>query len=268
MREQVYEQLTFFREDFPASHFPWLESKKVKGTTVICGRKCSELSENLRRVGSWVRTYLESCELPLPTLYRTWSVKDMTSRCLILKLRLSERRTAESESRLLPTVTSADINNSTNSTYARGNPNLPKAAMMWPTPKASDSVMGMTARTSGRPIEKSTHLQTRVYCAEHGMFPTPRAQSSTGQSHAPNRQGSPDLQTFVKMWPTVTTGAGLCGGTGNFQRLQELKDAGVISEEERRSLSQGNGGQLNPPWVEWLMGFPIGWTELGASETP
>ena len=27
-------------------------------------------------------------------------------------------------------------------------------------------------------------------------------------------------------------------------------------------------GQLNPEWVEWLMGFPIGWTELPASETP
>lgn len=28
------------------------------------------------------------------------------------------------------------------------------------------------------------------------------------------------------------------------------------------------GGQLNPSWVEWLMGFPIGWTDLNASETP
>ena len=27
-------------------------------------------------------------------------------------------------------------------------------------------------------------------------------------------------------------------------------------------------GQLNPEWVEWLMGFPIGWTELSASATP
>jgi hypothetical protein len=25
-----------------------------------------------------------------------------------------------------------------------------------------------------------------------------------------------------------------------------------------------NGGQLNPMWVEWLMGFPLGWTDLGA----
>ena len=51
------------------------------------------------------------------------------------------------------------------------------------------------------------------------MYPTPRAQSATGPSNAPNRQGSPDLQTVA-------------------------------------------GGQLNPEWVEWLMGYPIGWTEL------
>jgi len=23
-----------------------------------------------------------------------------------------------------------------------------------------------------------------------------------------------------------------------------------------------NGGQLNPMWVEWLMGWPLGWTDL------
>jgi hypothetical protein len=28
------------------------------------------------------------------------------------------------------------------------------------------------------------------------------------------------------------------------------------------------GGLLNPTFCEWLMGFPIGWTELGRSETP
>jgi hypothetical protein len=28
------------------------------------------------------------------------------------------------------------------------------------------------------------------------------------------------------------------------------------------------GGQLNPTWVEWLMGFPEGWTDLEGSVTP
>ena len=30
----------------------------------------------------------------------------------------------------------------------------------------------------------------------------------------------------------------------------------------------GRGGSLNPTWVEWLMGFPLGWTALDASEMP
>lgn len=29
----------------------------------------------------------------------------------------------------------------------------------------------------------------------------------------------------------------------------------------------GRLGPMNPEWVEWLMGYPIGWTELDASET-
>ena len=28
------------------------------------------------------------------------------------------------------------------------------------------------------------------------------------------------------------------------------------------------GGSLNPQWVEWLMGYPEGWTDLGDSATP
>ena len=27
-------------------------------------------------------------------------------------------------------------------------------------------------------------------------------------------------------------------------------------------------GQLNPVWVEWLMGYPAGWTDCEDSETP
>lgn len=64
------------------------------------------------------------------------------------------------------------------------------------------------------------------------------------------------------LFPTPSTGAALCGGTGNFQTLKKMQSFGIISEEERKNLSQGDGGKANPDLMEWLMGFPIGWTEL------
>jgi len=39
-------------------------------------------------------------------------------------------------------------------------------------------------------------------------------------------------------------------------------------EEVIAGNCNGATGQLNPAWVEWLMGYPIGWTELKDSETP
>ena len=67
---------------------------------------------------------------------------------------------------------------------------------------------------------------------------------------------------MVAMYPTPTTGAGLCGGTGNFQQLKKLAEKGVITEEERRQMSQGNGGNLNPEFVEWMMGYEQQFTKL------
>ena len=63
-------------------------------------------------------------------------------------------------------------------------------------------------------------------------------------------------------WPTPRT-QGMCGGTGNWNQLKKnCKDI-----EEARQMGAGNGGQLNPQWVEWLMGYPAGWTDLKDSET-
>lgn len=43
------------------------------------------------------------------------------------------------------------------------------------------------------------------------------------------------------------------GYRGNLQELVEVTPLGVI-------------GRMNPEYAEWLMGYPIGWTELNASE--
>jgi hypothetical protein len=40
------------------------------------------------------------------------------------------------------------------------------------------------------------------------------------------------------------------------------------SDRLDHAVMASDGGHLNPQWVEWLMGFPIGWTDLKHSETP
>jgi hypothetical protein len=45
---------------------------------------------------------------------------------------------------------------------------------------------------------------------------------------------------------------------------QDAKNNGATSQHNRNTppLNVVAGGRLNPQWVEWLMGWPIGWTDL------
>lgn len=62
------------------------------------------------------------------------------------------------------------------------------------------------------------------------------------------------------MWPTPRT-KGMCGGTGAWQQLLAM-----TTLKEARLMGAGNGGKLNPTWVEWLMGYPLNWTKIKESE--
>jgi len=67
----------------------------------------------------------------------------------------------------------------------------------------------------------------------------------------------------ARMWPTPKR-QGLCGGDGSRTMIERMTD---LSSDERSSMISGNGGQLNPTWVEWLQGYPLEWTALEASAT-
>jgi hypothetical protein len=70
-----------------------------------------------------------------------------------------------------------------------------------------------------------------------------------------NGMGMP-LTIAAKLWPTPVS--------------RMWKDSASPSEYKRNEvpLAAQVGGSLNPTWVEWLMGFPLGWTALKPSETP
>ena len=69
------------------------------------------------------------------------------------------------------------------------------------------------------------------------------------------------------LWPTPSTGAALCAWTGNFKTLQKMAEKGLITEEERKELSKGNGGRTHPGLLEWLMGYEQKFTELMPTPT-
>ena len=66
----------------------------------------------------------------------------------------------------------------------------------------------------------------------------------------------------AKLWPTPT--ATDYKGAPKNRFMGSEKYRGNLREAVR---SDHHSGQLNPTWVEWLMGFPIGHTDLSPSET-
>jgi hypothetical protein len=88
-----------------------------------------------------------------------------------------------------------------------------------------------------------------------GLLPTPNTVDAKGGT----RTGKGQVQLcHVVRTPTPTA--------------RDWKSGSQATQAERGrvagpTLAEWSGGQLNPPWVEWLMGFPIGWTACDASET-
>ncbi len=91
------------------------------------------------------------------------------------------------------------------------------------------------------------------------MWATPSAADSVGTTGG--GQGK-SLRTDVKMWPTPQASDNRdrgCMEDPSIQRRIKIgKQIGLTTAvKETRS-----SGSLNPQWVEWLMGYPEGWTDL------
>lgn len=87
---------------------------------------------------------------------------------------------------------------------------------------------------------------------ECSLWPTPHANCHTGAGE--KGEGGMNIQTAVKMWPTPAA--------------QDAKNATLPPSQIDRDtvpgavIRSGETGQLNPEWVEALMCFPIGWTDV------
>jgi hypothetical protein len=143
-----------------------------------------------------------------------------------------------------------------NGTVSPRPPSVPRISVtgssLWPTPVGQDD--GKTPEA---------HLAMK---AERGLWPTPTASdASQVRMTASGRHGSLQETMMARrgLWPTpkTPTGGGQMARTTPGGGIRKLEDA--VSQEIGR-----NTGALNPTWVEWLMGFPLGWTDCAASGTP
>ena len=74
--------------------------------------------------------------------------------------------------------------------------------------------------------------------------------------------GSIGLARHVQLWPTPQANEDAAGTpAGNMQKM--LGNDPRVRGETKEEWSKG---ALNPTWVEWLMGWPIGWTSMDAIE--
>gem|GEM_PF-708038 len=143
-----------------------------------------------------------------------------------------------------------------------------------PTPEASNT-KAIAMRSGGR-------------SPRNFMMPIPTPRPCSGlRSSGANRT---EIMRALEDWPTPTASLGTKGGritprkgreggtlieavsarsfaTPTARDWRSGKASEATHDKNSRPLSEQVGGSLNPTWVEWLMGFPLGWTDLGASAT-
>jgi len=142
-----------------------------------------------------------------------------------------------------------------------------------PTPVASDGTTGSLIGKNDKFYETKTGMPRKVN--QNGkdgsvglgrlvqMWPTPdaspRGPSKDYDPKAKSQSGR-TLQSFVAKFPTPQASDNRDRGNMSNPSVQRRLAIG-----KQISLSQSvhpTSGQLNPTWTEWLMGWPLGWTDL------
>ena len=149
------------------------------------------------------------------------------------------------------------------------------ASGLWPTPTLPNGGRSVKHVTDWRSDRTAYHNGKKVQVdlrAAVNMWPTPRSCSAMAATITPESAWAPgrfpNLETVVgrSIWPTPTATMHKGSGPAALTR-KDGKDRSNDRLDHKLQSLEGSGA-LNPTWVEWLMGFPTGHTDLQPSETP
>ena len=132
---------------------------------------------------------------------------------------------------------------------------LMRDGVCWEQMKPPSRLIAERSRSATRGIESGSWVADRA--------PTPTVCGNYNRKGASPTSGD-GLATWVRQrLPTPRCHDAKVMGPSELNRNSVRLAAMVKWPKE----SQQPGGPLNPEWVEWLMGWPIGWTDLEALET-
>lgn len=223
------EQLTLFSEATHANLFPQPGNDVARKMTATSGRRCLELSKKSGPLGYLLKTLLATSRWASTLYLLTWKVKVTPARRSLFQLQASAPRTSEKGSLSWTTPIQSDYKRRGPNSKQQGLPEKVRAA--WRTPQAANAGQGPKSRE---------HFERVIKTGESQITLTDQVR------HA---------------WPTPTAEKGMNGGTAHRMMFEDAVKLGRMSEREKdQMLYTTHGGQLNPDWVEHLMGFPPGWT--------
>ena len=219
----------------------WLPLLKTYGLDGSLGKMCEALLTS-----HWASS----------AAFLTWKASATAPSHLLFQLAVSTPRTdatasGSSPRKMMPTATASDHIERNSTSSEKLNPltgksvSLDRLVKFWPDAET---------QASGTPQ----------------MWPTPVTGTGGGERSG-NRAGTGTLNYMArtgKLWPTPAAHEARLGyqdRTTGKKGTQKSLTTEVIDQLGGR---QATTGQLNPTWVEWLMGFPIGHTDLKPSEMP
>ncbi len=168
----------------------------------------------------------------------------------------------------LPTPKASDgLRGDCPSERSRNSPSLVSACRSVPTPAASKASNDLSLQCSGDGRSKPNKLGWAVAVM---TVPTPHGFSKDGKSNGPsgNELGRAVNRSLRGFGASAATDSG-AASTGNtlMNAPAQRSTSGSPIRTQRAGTDPAMGiipagGSLNPTWVEWLMGWPIEWTDL------
>lgn len=256
--ESGKERSMFLPEDFPVNLSALPEEERERTITAISGHRCYEQFVRYSQLGSLLKTLLESRRWWSPVKRLRWDAQtislkrityterkvdshskksarilkkqDIQSSRLIFQLAVSERHTEENVFGLLPTVQTQGLKQCNRKGKTEFFP-----LDLLPTPTVLDKGTGRINKSLS-PGAKAR--PTLTLSAKKGLLPTPCASEAT---------------KFTKKFNSKSQMG---------QSLTALACNGMVPTQSTRKKTSGKTSQLNPLYVEEMMGFPLMWTTL------